>query len=125
MSIKQIRLSSQAREQLIRLKSKTGIQQWNILCRWALCLSLSEPTPPTPVDIPADSNLEMSWHVFGGDQHEIYLALLRERCLRDGVVQSPDMLLRQLRLHLHRGISYLATPHKVRSIADLIRLAAN
>jgi DNA sulfur modification protein DndE len=125
MSIKQIRLSSQAREQLIRLKSKTGIQQWNILCRWALCLSLSEPTPPTPVDIPADSNLEMSWHVFGGDQHEIYLALLRERCLRDGVEQSPDMLLRQLRLHLHRGISYLATPHKVRSIADLIRLAAN
>jgi DNA sulfur modification protein DndE len=31
MSIKQIRLSSQARDQLIRLKTKTGISQWNIL----------------------------------------------------------------------------------------------
>jgi len=30
--IKQIRLSSQARDQLIRLKSKSGIGQWNILC---------------------------------------------------------------------------------------------
>ncbi len=30
---------------------------------------------------------------------------------------------RQFRLHLHRGISYLATPHAIRSIADLLRLA--
>ena len=43
MSLKQIRLSSQAKEQLIRLKTRTGIQQWNILCRWAFCLSLAEP----------------------------------------------------------------------------------
>ena len=46
MSIKQVRLSNQAKEQLIRLKTRTGIQQWNILCRWALCLSLKELTPP-------------------------------------------------------------------------------
>ncbi len=125
MSIKQFRLSSQARDQLIRLKSKTGISQWNVLCRWALTVSLSEPTPPTPVDIPADSNLEMTWHVFGGDLHEIYLALLKERVLRDGLDTSPETLLRQLRLHLHRGISYLATPNKIRLVSDLVNLAAN
>jgi DNA sulfur modification protein DndE len=33
MSIKQFRLSALAREQLIRLKTRTGITQWNILCR--------------------------------------------------------------------------------------------
>ena len=43
---------SQAKEQLIRLKTRTGIPQWNILCRWAFCLSLAEPTPPTPIEIP-------------------------------------------------------------------------
>jgi DNA sulfur modification protein DndE len=32
MSIKQFKVSTQARDQLIRLKSKTGITQWNILC---------------------------------------------------------------------------------------------
>ena len=120
MSLKQIRLSTQAKEQLIRLKTRTGITQWNILCRWAFCLSLAEPTPPTPVEIPADSNVEMSWTVFGGDCHELYHALLMERVIRDGIETSQDHLTRQFRLQLHRGLSYLATPNKLRSISDLI-----
>jgi DNA sulfur modification protein DndE len=123
VSIKQVRLSGQAREQLIRLKTRTGITQWNILCRWALCLSLRHQAPPTPVEIPADSNVEMTWQVFGGDAHELYLALLKERCAADGLGTSDEVLGRQFRLHLHRGISYLATPQAVRSIADLLRLA--
>jgi DNA sulfur modification protein DndE len=125
VSIKQVRLSSQAKEQLIRLKTRTGIQQWNILCRWALCLSLREPTPPTPIEIPADSNVEMTWHVFGGEQHELYMALLKERCVRDGLDTSTETLNRQLRLHLHRGIGYLATPNKIRSVGDLVSLATS
>jgi hypothetical protein len=32
-------------------------------------------------------------------------------------------LARQLRLHLHRGIGYLAAPQVIRSVSDLIRLA--
>lgn len=125
MSIKQVRLSGQAREQLIRLKTRTGITQWNVLCRWAFCLSLRQPAPPTPVEVPADSNVEMTWQVFGGEAQELYLALLKERCERDGLEPSDDMLLRQFRLHLHRGISHLATPQAIRSIADLLHLALN
>lgn len=60
MIIKQIRLSSQAKEKLSRLKGKTGIKNWNILCRWALCYSLYEDTVPTDISINTDSNLEMS-----------------------------------------------------------------
>ena len=60
MSLKQIRLSAQARDQLIRLKARTGIGQWNVLCRWAFCLSLRQPSPPTPVEVPADSHVEMT-----------------------------------------------------------------
>jgi DNA sulfur modification protein DndE len=123
VSLKQIHLSAQAKEQLIRLKTRTGITQWNILCRWAFCLSLRQSTPPTPLDSPADSNVEMSWQVFGGETQELYLALLKERCVRDGLATSDEVLHRQFRLHLHRGISYLATPHAIRSIADLARLA--
>ncbi|MGB0070530.1 MAG: DNA sulfur modification protein DndE [Isosphaeraceae bacterium] len=123
MSIKQIRLSAQAREQLIRLKTRTGITQWNILCRWAFCLSLQQATPPTPIEIPADSNVEMEWQVFGGEAHELYMALLKERCVVDGLGTSEEVLARQFRLHLHRGIGYLATPHKIGSISDLVKLA--
>jgi DNA sulfur modification protein DndE len=120
--MKQIRLSSQAKEQLIRLKTRTGIGQWNILCRWAFCLSLAEATPPTPVEIPADSNVEMSWLVFGGEHHEWYLALLKARCVRDGLDTGDETLLRQFRLHLHRGIGYLAAPNRIRGIGDLVQL---
>ena len=123
MSVKQIRLSLQARDQLIRLKSRTGIQQWNILCRWAFGLSLRETAPPTPVDIPSDSNVEMTWHVFGGEYHELYHTLLVERCVQDGLEPTPETLNRQFRLHVHRGIGYLATPNKIRTISDLVELA--
>jgi DNA sulfur modification protein DndE len=122
MSIKQIRLSGQAKDQLIRLKTRTGIPQWNILCRWAFCLSLKQLSPPTPVEVPADSNVEMTWQVFGGEAHDLYLALLKERCERDGLGTADDVLAKQFRLHLHRGIAYLATPHAIKSIADLVRL---
>jgi DNA sulfur modification protein DndE len=124
MSIKQIKLSAQAREQLIRLKTRTGIQHWNVLCRWAFCLSLRQASPPAPLEISADSNVEMTWQVFGGDAHEIYLALLKERCEQDGLGTDDDVLARQFRLHLHRGIAYLAAPQTIRSIGDLIELAS-
>src|SRR5947209_11744584 len=99
MSIKQIHLSSQAKDQLIRLKTKTGITQWNILCRWAFCLSLKQPTPPMPIEVPADSNVEMTWQVFAGEADELYLARLKERCVRDGFGTTDEVLTRQLRLH--------------------------
>jgi DNA sulfur modification protein DndE len=123
MSIRQVKLSNQAKEQLIRLKMRTGVPHWNVLCRWAFCLSLKQASPPAPLDVPADSNVEMTWQVFGGDAHEIYLALLKERCEHDGLGMSDEVLARQLRLHLHRGIGYLAAPQMIRSISDLIRLA--
>ena len=40
MIIKQIKLSNAAKDKLSRLKGKTGIQNWNVLCRWAFCFSL-------------------------------------------------------------------------------------
>ena len=41
----------------------------------------------------------------------------------EAVETADEVLLRQFRLHLHRGISHLATPQAVRSIADLVHLA--
>jgi DNA sulfur modification protein DndE len=67
----------------------------------------------------------MTWQVFGGDAQELYLVLIKERCLRDGLGIADETVQRQFRLHLHRGISYLATPGAIRSIADLVRLACD
>ena len=122
MAIEHIRLSQQAKDQLSRLKRRTGIGAWNVLCRWGLCVSLAEPNVPQQKRIPADSNVEMSWRVFAGNHGDLYLALIKERCVRDGLIVDDDTLGQQFRLHLHRGISYLAADRGLRKIQDLISL---
>src|SRR6185437_11794301 len=122
-AIDHIRLSQQAKEQLIKLKRVTGIEHWNVLCRWALCVSLAEKGIPPNAKIPADSNVEMSWRVFGGRYADLYLALVKERCLRDKLGTDAETIAQQFRLHLHRGIAYLASNKKLKRIDDLIELA--
>lgn len=122
MSIEHIRLSQQAKDQLVRLKRRTGIQNWNVLCRWAFCVSLAEPTIPPPAKFATDSSIEMSWKIFGGTYYDIYLALLKERCQRDGLGTNNDVLATQFRLHLHRGVGYLAADRRIKDIASLLRL---
>src|SRR5438093_13388675 len=119
--IEHIRLSQQARDQLIKVKARTGIKHWNTLCRWAFCASLMEPTIPPMAKIPADSSVELSWKVFGGVYQDIYIALLKERCQKDGLPLTDEVLATQFRLHLHRGIGYIFADKKIRSIADMLR----
>ena len=120
MSLDHIRLSAQAKEQLIRLKRATGIKNWNVLCRWALCVSLADTTLPTDKKIVTDSSVEMSWKVFGGPHQEIYLALLKQRCKQDLQDTSSEALANVLRLHLHRGIAQLAGDRSIKSISSLL-----
>ncbi|MEW8357390.1 MAG: DNA sulfur modification protein DndE [Candidatus Thiodiazotropha sp.] len=122
MAVEHIRLSQQAKDQLVKLKRVTGIEHWNVLCRWALCVSLAEQSVPPLSKIPADSNVEMSWKVFGGRYADLYMVLLKERCIRDGLETDSESLALQFRLHLHRGISYLAGNRKLRNISDLVAL---
>ena len=123
MTIEHIHLSQQAKDQLVRLRRVTGLTTWNALCRWALCASLAESSAPSPTKIPADSNVEMSWRVFAGTDGDLYLAILRERCIRDGLLADRDTLVEQFRLHLHRGIARLAAKRRITGIHDLVALA--
>lgn len=73
--------------------------------------------------IPADSNVEMTWRVFAGEMSEVFVLLLRHRCKKDGYPLDDATLAAQFRLHLHRGIAYLAGEREIRSVADLISYA--
>ncbi len=121
--VNSIKLSQTAKDQLVKLKRSTKIDQWNILCRWAFFRSLAETTPPSIIPIPADSNLEMTWKVFGGELADISILALKQRCHQDGLDITPETLSQQFRLHLHRGIGYLAGDPSLRKIEDLIGLA--
>lgn len=123
MIVKQVRLSQQSKDNLSRLKGKTGVKNWNVICRWALCYSLSEKTIPTDVPIVADSNLEMSWYTFGGEYHEVYEALVKAWCIRVGLPTDDESVAKYFRLNLERGIAHLSGTGFVKSIDDLARLA--
>ena len=118
--IDRIRISQNAREQLLKLKRATHIENWNVLCRWALCKSLAEPTPPSIINIVTDSNVEMTWQVFAGNLSDILIVALKQRCYNDGLSTDKETLATQFRLHLHRGIGYLAGDPNIKKLEDLI-----
>ena len=123
MIIKQVKVSQQAKDQLSRLKGKTGIKNWNVLCRWALCYSLSEKTIPTDIQIAVDSNLEMSWLTFGGDYYELYEALIKAWCQQMKLPTDNETVIKYFRLNLERGIDHLCGTGFIKEFDDLIKLA--
>lgn len=123
MIVKQIKLSNVSKDRLSRLKGKTGIKNWNVLCRWALCYSLSEKTIPTDLSIIADSNVEMSWYTFGGEYSDIYGALMIAWCKKMELPTDEETLSKYFKLHIERGIAHLSGTNFIKNLDDLIHLA--
>ena len=121
--IKQIKLSGDEKEKLSRLKGKTGIQNWNILCRWALCYSLSENTIPTDVPIVQNSNVEMSWQTFAGEYDELYYALVKVWCKKMGLPTNSETVDKYFKLNLDRGIKHLTGTGFIKNLDSLVELA--
>ena len=123
--IESIRLSEKAKLQLITMKRRTGIANWNVLCRWAFCLSIEQPSKPPEESIPSDSSVQMMWRTFAGQMDEVYWGLLLMRAEIDGIEADKSSLSHYFRLHLHRGISYLTGTNGAQDLPNLIKLALN
>ena len=109
MPIETVRLVETDRDLLNRLKRSSGIKNWNILCRWAFCLSLRDPGPTSVDPSGIMSNVEMTWKVFGGQHADVYWAMLQQRVFEDDFDTTDEVLEREFNRHLHRGIGSLAS----------------
>lgn len=117
--VETIRLGKQARDQLTKIKRNTGIENWNIICRWALCVSIREKTPPPVAKASSDDGIEMSWKVFAGDHAELYAALVQvSKQADESNMRRNDSAF--LHAHLRRGLGYLASGTETRSIEQLV-----
>jgi DNA sulfur modification protein DndE len=116
MTIETVRINQEGKERLSRLKKYTGLQNWNVLCRWALCRSLSDPSVPPKIDQKGENAVEMTWKTFGGEYQEIYYALLKQRCSKDGFGLDEAIIAEQFWLHLHRGLGYLSSEKNVKDV---------
>lgn len=114
--LESIRVSQRSREILITLKRKTGIANWNILCRWAFCASLANPNKPVAAAGVIESNIEMEWDTFAGAASEVLIAAFNVRALNDGVPFERSQRSSYFRSHLERGISQL---QNIKNLSDL------
>jgi DNA sulfur modification protein DndE len=107
--IERVKLTAAAKQQLITLKRKTGIEHYNTICRHALVVSLSNPAPAPIETFQFANGLEIDWEVFTGGCSETYLNLLIARTFADTGKQDAIEVRQTLTSHLHRGLSYLAS----------------
>ena len=125
MLIDNIRLGQQSRDQLIRLKRITGIDNWNVLCRWALCLSLADKNLPPRLRQSGDAAVEMTWKTFAGEHADIYVALLTQRAHEEVRQVSREVLSELARVHITRGIGFLTARRQMGGVSDLLEIASN
>ena len=65
IKIETLRTTSNIKNILVRLKSITGVQYWNVVCRWGLCTSLKQSTLPRLVEEKLDG-VEIDYDIFVG-----------------------------------------------------------
>ena len=123
VAIDTVRLDAETRNHLMTLKRRTGIENWNVLARWAFCVSLQDDAPLREREEKALGAIEMTWRTFGGEAEEVYMALLRARCDADGNTASRDALSESLRGHIARGAARLVGNRQMKTLSDLAAIS--
>src|SRR5579872_575311 len=103
MKLTKLRVTKEASNRLRFLAGRTGLTP-NLLCRLGFCLSLADPSVLDPAAFPEEDR-EFNRYTLLGEYDPLFVALLRERCHKDGLADStlPGMF----RAHVNRGIILL------------------
>lgn len=94
-----------------RIKMYTNIKYNNVICRWALIISLLNKNEPPPID---QTNFEkdippIDWSTFAGKYEAVYFTLLKERLLNNHIDLTKDNFEQELSKHVTRGLMAIAT----------------
>ena len=120
MKFNRIRFSKEACESLNRMKGRMGLN-WNLLCRIGFCLSLNDPIDPDPSDYRADGEIEIDRKILIGNEDELYIALLKERCILTNIPEP--LYFDHFKAHMNRGVILLSK--RIGNIKDLAQLIRN
>ncbi len=112
-----IKIGNDATLKLQTLKGRTGLTP-NILCRIAICYSLNKTkiTNLIPVD---ELGQEFNRHTLMGEYDSLIVALIREKCILDGLDPEKDFMM-IFKSHLNNGI--VAIYARIKNISDLANL---
>lgn len=106
-------MSYRSQNLLGQLKTRTGLTP-NITGRFALCLSLKDPSIPNPDEFD-ERGSEIHPQVLFGDYEEVFLALFIQRLKKDKL--DPGLYLnKMLRAHFNRGT--IALYSRINDLSD-------
>ena len=74
--IEVVRLSQSDKDLLSKIKRKTGVDSWNVLCRWALTVALAQPNAVYVKGPEKRDSVEIKWDTFAGKNNSIYRGIL-------------------------------------------------
>ena len=112
-----IRLGPATKTRLSTLKRRTGHDNWNVLCRWAFCLSITDSEKIQERNDDPGTAIEMSWKTFAGDHEGIYQLLLVNRAEQDGINTDHINWSELIRRHVVRGVTRLVSSKQTDSIS--------
>jgi len=120
LTIDILRTSSNVKSSLTRIKTITGISNWNIICRWAFCLSLKQTSLPREVEEKLDG-VEIDYDTLVGKNKSIYTQLLINNLVTHNVAVDKKNLTKYLYAHVNRGVNIIYT-NKLKDISGLLSL---
>ena len=104
MQFNRLRVSLRNQNLAGTIKHKTGLSA-NILGRFAICLSLRDPSIPNPDEFD-EKGMEIAPSVLFGEHEKMFLALMIKRLEKDRL--DPETYLNKMtRAHLNRGLTAL------------------
>jgi len=117
LKFSRITTSTRVQKNLGILRIKTGLTP-NIFLRFALCMSLKDPSIPNPDEHNQDGS-ELTPAVLFGEHESIYLALMLNRLKKDKL--DPEIYLHKMtRAHLNRGA--IALWPRINDLSDFYEL---
>ena len=116
MNFRRMRFTEDISQKLSMLKGRTGITP-NILCRIGFCMSVETPSIPDPNEFDEYGDREIDRPVLLGTYDPLFVAMIKERCKRDGLNVEDDELYEHFRAHVHRGVALVYK--RVKDIPDL------
>lgn len=72
-----VRLSASEKDLLTRIKRKTSIESWNVLCRWALAIGLSSNLKHLAKAQEKRDAVEIRWDTFAGRWSDVISSSVR------------------------------------------------
>jgi len=112
-----LHISYRSQNLLAQLKFRTGLTP-NIIGRFAICVSLNDPSIPNPDEFD-EKGSELHPSVLFGDYEDMFMKLMIMRLRKDGL-DPQKSLNRMLLAHFNRGV--IALFARIQDISDFERV---